>query len=168
MKQRQPKTKTSFGGLAVLLLFAVFAVCILSVLLTGADVYKGLASRSAESYEQRTSAQYIATRVRQADRLGSISVRQFGEEDALVLAETIQDTVYETLIYYSGGMIRELFIQSGAGFAPEDGFEVMEAQGLEISADGEPARTLNIRIHLSDGSWEELTLYLRSGEVVPS
>lgn len=56
------------GGLLALLLLLVFAVCVLSVLLTGAGTYQTLTRRDQDSYDRRTAAQYLATRVRQADR----------------------------------------------------------------------------------------------------
>ena len=54
-------------GLMALLLFGVFAVCLLMVLLTGADSYQGLTRRDRISDNRRVCAQYLATRVRQAD-----------------------------------------------------------------------------------------------------
>lgn len=49
------------GGLLALLLLLVFAVCVLSVLLTGADTYQTLTRRDQDSYDRRTAAQYLAT-----------------------------------------------------------------------------------------------------------
>ena len=71
------QNKRNIDNLLVLLLFGVFAVCILSVLLTGADVYQRLASRDQRSYGQRTAAQFLTTRVRQADRLGDVRIESF-------------------------------------------------------------------------------------------
>ena len=70
MNVMRKKRKTD--ALVVLLLFGVFAVCVLSVLLTGADAYQRLSERDRVSYDQRTAAQYLSTRVRQADRLGGV------------------------------------------------------------------------------------------------
>ena len=63
---REQNTKLHMSALLPLGVFALFAVCVLSVLLTGAKVYKGLAQRDQDSYQRRTGAQYLATRVRQA------------------------------------------------------------------------------------------------------
>ena len=46
---KQNTTKHHMDGLLVLLLFGVFAVCILSVLLTGARVNRALAARDSAS-----------------------------------------------------------------------------------------------------------------------
>ena len=100
-------------GLLILLLFGVFAVSILAVLLSGAGVYRRLAERDDRSYDRRTAVQYVATRVRQADQAGGVSVRTFEGCPALILSEEIEGELYETRIYHYDGYIRELFVSAG-------------------------------------------------------
>lgn len=75
MKRRL--TEYRFNGLIALLLFGVFAVCVLGVLLTGADAYRRLTERDKDAYNRRTYVQYMATRVRQAAGAGSVSVEDW-------------------------------------------------------------------------------------------
>jgi hypothetical protein len=159
MKQRKRK----IDALAVLLLFAVFAVCVLSVLLSGADVYHRLADRDRLSYDYRTAGQYLSTRVRQADRLGQVSVIDFGGTDALVFTEEIEGENYETLVYCYDGYLRELFALADGDFLPEDGEKVLQAQSLSLSLDGQ---LLTAELVGPAGEAQELTLFLRSGEEV--
>jgi len=160
MKNRQNNRKAD--SLLALLLFGVFAVCILGVLLTGADAYRRLAERDRESYDARTAAQYLTTKVRQADRAGGVKVRTFEGCPALVLPEKIDGTAYETRIYHHDGYIRELFAEAEGDFLPEDGEKVLPAGGLLIYEE-EPG--LQIRILDAAGEqWQELRLHLRSGE----
>jgi len=154
---RQNKRRTD--AVLVLLLFAVFAVCILSVLLTGADAYQRLSERDRLSYEQRTAAQYLTTRLRQADRAGAVSVQTFEGCPALILTEEIDGAVYETRIYHYDGYIRELFTAADGDFLPEDGEKVIAAGGMLIYPE-EPG--LQIRVLTEDGQWQELRLHLRS------
>ena len=95
MKRRL--TEYRFNGLIALLLFGVFAVCVLGVLLTGADAYRRLTERDKDAYNRRTYVQYMATRVRQAAGAGSVSVEDFGGEDALVL---LDGKGWATRVYY--------------------------------------------------------------------
>jgi len=145
--------------LLVLLLFGVFAVCILIVLLTGADIYQRLSARDQLSYDQRTAAQYLTTRVRQADRLGDVSIRRFEGQDALVFTEVIEGDAYETLVYCYDGYLRELFVAADGGFLPEDGEKVLAAQGLTIRQDGQ---LLDVELTSPSGELQALSLYLRS------
>lgn len=163
MKKEQENSKIT--GLMALLVFAVFAVCVLGVLLTGAGVYKRLVGSGAEDYSRRTAAQYVTTRVRQADRAGSVGLEDFGGQDALVLREKIGGSMYLTRVYCFDGWIRELFTTESGDFSPEDGEKVLEAEGLSFAMEGS---SLLAQITLPDGTVQELTLYLRSeGEVLP-
>jgi len=159
MKTGQRKGKVD--NLLVLLLFGVFAVCVLSVLLTGADIYQRLSARDQRSYDQRTAAQYLTTRVRQADRLGDVSIQSFEGQDALVFTEEIEGGLYETLVYCYDGYLRELFAAVGGGFLPEDGERVLAAQELTIRRDGQ---LLDMELTSPSGEVQTLKLYLRSRE----
>ena len=161
---REHSRKHDLSSLLVLLLFAVFAVCILSVLLTSADTYRRLSDRDQDSYGRRISAQYITTKIRQADLQDAVSVRSFEGQTALVLAEEIDGEWYETLIYYYDGYLRELFTSASGEMLPEDGEKIMEANSFLAYADEPEEGQLSLRIQTSDGTWEELTLCLRSGK----
>lgn len=147
--------------LMALMVFGLFALCVLLVLLTGADVYRNLVDRGAQAYESRTASQYVATRVRQADFGGGISVEEFGGQDALVLREQINGKTYLTRVYCCEGFIRELFTADSGEFSPEDGEKILEAEAMSFTLEQD---LLTARIILADGRSQALTLYLRSGE----
>lgn len=153
--------KTKLTDLMALLVFGIFALCVLLVLLTGADVYRNLVDRGGEYYQRRTAVQYIATRVRQGDASGGVTVAEFGGQDALVLREEIGGRTYLTRVYCCDGYIRELFTSESGSFSPEDGEKILEAAELSLALTDD---LLTARITLTDGSQQEITLYLRSGE----
>lgn len=127
---------SNLSGLATLLMFGVFAVCILSVLLTGAGAYKRLTARDQESFSARTCSQYVTTKVRQASSPEEVYVESFGGCDCLVLGEVINGASYETRVYCYDGWICELFTGQGGDFLPEDGERVVQAQEMAVSMEG--------------------------------
>lgn len=143
-------------GLLALLLFGVFAVCVLSVLLTGARAYRRLMDRDRDSYSRRTCVQYIATRVRQADRLGGVSVEPFGDTNALTLTED----GFVTRVYWHEGYLMELYAGEDAKLSPEDGERIMEAESLSLSV---RRGLLTVDVTGDSGRPDWLLLYLRSG-----
>lgn len=151
-------------GLMALLTFAVFALCVLLVLLSGADVYQRLAEDGERLYDCRTAAQYITTRIRQADTAGAVAVEDFEGETALVLRETVEGRTYLTRIYCCEGYLRELFTGEAGAFSPEDGEKLLEAADFAVSRDGQQ---ITAQITLPDGSTRNLTLLLRSEEAMP-
>lgn len=144
-----------------LLLFGVFAVCLMVVLLTGADSYQGLTRRDQVSSDSRTCAQYLATRVRQADIDQSVSVAEFDGGDALCFTQSVAGDDYVTRVYVYDGWLMELFCKADSSLAPGDGERIMAAQSLEAwEEDG----LLRLTVTPADGEPVELLLNLRSGE----
>ena len=160
---RERLRKPDLGGLLALLLLGVFGVCVLSVLLTGAGAYRGLAERDREAYSWRTASQYLTTKVRQADQWNGVAVEDFGGRDALALTEEIDGEVYITRIYCDDGYIRELFASADAEMAPEDGEKILEAGDLNFFP-GPTDREIIAELTDSAGETTRLVLALRSGK----
>lgn len=159
MRNSQPKHH--MDGLLVLLLFGVFAVSVLSVLLTGARVYRTLNDRDQTSYDRRTAVQFLSTKVRQAP--GTVSVVPFGGVDALVLEEEIEGETYLTRLYCHDGSLRELFTNAADSFEPQDGEVILPAQAMELELeDG----LLSVALTVGDGTALEFCLTLRAGREV--
>jgi len=128
--------KKSISSLASLAVLALFAVVILSTLLSGADIYSRLNERDKISYSTRTVSQYVITKVRQIESPESIKVDAFGDSDALLLSQTIEDTSYLTRIYCYDGWLMELFTEENGEFEPQDGEKIIELDSIEFSFDG--------------------------------
>ena len=156
---RKPTQKNNMGALLALLLFAIFAVCVLSLLLISAGSYQHLTERDQASYGQRTTAQYLTTRVRQTDAAGAVSARVFDGMDTLVLTEKIDGTQYETRIYCFDGYIRELFTEAGHTCTPDMGEPILPADELRIYDED---TYLQMELTLPGNIQETLILYLRS------
>lgn len=155
---REKQIKHHIDGLVALLLFGVFAACVLVVLLTGADAYRRLTDRDQAAYERRTGVQYIATRVRQSDHAGGVAVEDFGGADALVLGA---DETYASRVYCYDGWLMELYCLAEEPMEPQDGQRILEAEDLALSLeDG----LLEIALTMPDGTEDTLRLALRSGE----
>ena len=157
---RQRQRKHQIDGLITLVLFGVFAGCVLSVLLTGAKVYRDLTAEGQAAYGRRICAQYIATKVRQVPSGSALRVETSDGIDILSYSEEIGGETYITSVYCSDGWVRELFTFEGAEFLPEDGERIVEAEQVRFSLeDG----LLRVEIEGADGSGTELALALRGG-----
>lgn len=162
MKKTESRFQTE--KILPLVLFAVLAVCAVLVLLTGAGVYKRLTDRGQEAFKNRTVPLYIATKVRQADCAGAVSVEQRNETDILRLEEQIDGKGYVTRIYCDEGVVRELFSAEEVRFNPAAGEKIAEVSDVRFSLEG---GCLIVSVTQEDGTVTEQTLILRSvpGEV---
>lgn len=159
MKKRS--TQYQLEALIALLLFTVFAVCVLTVLLTGANAYSRINERDQATYNQRTYMQYMAARVRQADTINGISVEKFGSSDALSLYSRTAGGNYITHVYCYNGYLMELYASESASLNPEDGEKIMEAAELKLSMNG---NLLTATITDIDGTDNTLHMSVRSGK----
>ena len=158
---RERSGQRSISGLAAALLLCVFALMILSVLLSGAGAYQRLTVRGEENYDSRSSAQYVATKLRQAPSAESVELRTFGGSDCLCITEEIEGAEYITRVYCHDGWIRELFTLAEGDFAPEDGEKILEAEALELSLEN-----ALVRVTVTGDSRSEFFIGLR-GEATP-
>ena len=142
-------------NLAALLVLAVFAICILLVLLTGADLYQGLVEDGEEAYLRRTALQYLTTRVRQAE---TVTIGDLEGCESLVLEETIEGETYTTWVYCYEGWLRELYAVPGAVLPPGAGETVLEAERFSLKQEE------NLLTVTFEG--EELLLHLPVGRPV--
>lgn len=152
--------KHQLDGLMALLLFAIFAVCVLIVLLTGAKAYRRLTARDQEAHQARICVQYLAQRVRQADRRDGIVLEEDFQGTQALLLDADQE--YVTRVYCYEGYLMELYCEAGAGLGPGDGERIMEAKSLEMDMTGD---TIAMKVVTGAQNQEResvLTISLRS------
>lgn len=157
MKKTENRFQTE--KLLPLVLFAILAGCAVLVLLTGAGVYRRLTERGQETFQNRTVPLYIATKVRQADSAGAVSVEQQNGTDILRLQEEIGGELYVTRIYCYEGIVRELFSAESVAFDPAAGEKITEASEVRFSLEG---GCLTVKVTKEDKAVTEQMLTLRS------
>ena len=157
MSMRTTRNTHPAETLAALLTLTLLALCLLAVLLAGAGTCRRLTERGRASGDSRTAAQYLATRVRQADAAGTVSLEPFGTGNALVLEEA----GCRTWVYCYDGWLRELFSAAGEAFSPDAGEKLLPSRGMSLKLeDG----LLSCELLIPGEDPVRLTLALRSGE----
>ena len=169
MKTKSKSIDISF--LAPLFLFACFSICVLSVLLIGADLYRTQTERDITDYRRRTVSQYITTRIRQSDSYDACFVGDFetaapqSTGNAFFSTETIDGKVYYTCMYCHDGYLYELF---AAADVPPDfsaGEPIIPVKSVIFIDDG---RNIHAMITHTDGSQQKTVVNLRcAGEKLP-
>ena len=150
-------------GVLVLLVFACFMVSVLFVLLSGADIVHRLTERDQSAYNSRTAVQYLTTRVRQADKAGSVSVTVAEDTPILVLTEEIEGFPYETRVYYYDGYLREMFSPAGIGLPLEFGEKILPMKKFSVAIENSLLYSLlEAELQLPDGTSKTVYLTLRS------
>ena len=104
-----------------MLTFVLFAISILFVLLNGAGVYRRLTQRDQYSYDSRTCAQYVATKMCQAPSPAAISTDTFGTVDSLRISQDIEGLEFVTRIYCYENWLMEIFMLADGDFFRKTG-----------------------------------------------
>ena len=162
MKDNKKERKLS--TIAALMLFAVFATGVLTVLLSGASVYRSLVQRDEAVFDSRTCSQYLLSKLRQVPDPGTVRVAQFGQTDALMITQTVDDESYVTRIYCHNGWLMELFSVADGEFSPEDGEKILPASKLQVSRQG---GLITVVVTDKNGEAWQLRYSLRGWEEVP-
>lgn len=123
------KNHSRITDVLALLCLTVFALCLLLVLLMGAELYQELVNRGEDTYTRRTALQYLTTRVRQAETL---AVGNLEGCEVLLLGETVGGERYITYVYCYEGWLRELYTVPGAKLPLRAGTEILEAENLSF------------------------------------
>ena len=156
--------KQYLHGVLPLLIFALFATALLSVLVAGARIYASLSERDDEAFTYRTAAQYVSAKVNQTEHQDEITVESFGGTTALVLPAVYDDTVCLTRLYCYDGHLYELFSFDGIEMFPEDGEKILPLSDFSASIEDE---LLIVDLDGTDGKTTTLRLHLEGGEVTP-
>lgn len=127
-------TFKSIDILFSLTLFAVFAMAVLMVLLSGGQIYQNVVNDINIQFESRTSISYITTKLHRCDSKDSVRVDSFGDSNALFLSETLEDgNTYETIIYLFEGDVKELFVEKGKRLPPSSGMTILPVEAITFS-----------------------------------
>lgn len=137
MKQQTQQKGQTVNLLFTMLLFLVFVLCALFTVLIGGKVYENINSRIEENYSGQVVLNYVANKVRQGDRAGSVEVKTIEGTSVLELSQEIGGRQFVTWIYYRDGMVRELFTNVESGLGLSDGLEIIDCEGLEFRQEGD-------------------------------
>lgn len=142
------------------LLFFVFLLCTIFTILIGSRVYENIRERNNESFRTDTALAYITNKVRQGDRIDSVSIREENGFQVLVLATDYDGIIFETWIYQMDGALWELFAQKDSGLDVFAGQMIMDCEpvnfSLESTANGNSMLTITLE------NAREAALLLRS------
>jgi hypothetical protein len=124
---------------AVLTVFCVFAMSMLTVLMLGAGVYRNIVESAREGYEERVCLSYIWSK---AKNNSHFYIGEFHGQPAMRFDDVYGGTLYRTVIYSHDGWLRELFFEDGLEFNLGDGEPVARVDSLRFT-DG-PGRSVRV------------------------
>jgi len=145
----------------VMLLLVIFSLGVFILAAASTTTYESLVEKKAESEDLRIASSYLVTKIRQNDRLGGIRIDRstLENKEALVIVESIEEEIYETWIYLSEGILREVTILEGAVPSDDLSFEIASIDSFEINGLN---KALTIQINKGDTVLPDIEVTLKS------
>ena len=116
----------------IMLLFFLFALTAFVLIMIGVRQYKATANAMDYNYEIRTVTSYLREKTRQNSSNSSISIETIDGTNALCLKNTLNNTIYNTYIYYYDGSLREMYLQEGTPFTLNLGQQIVTILGFDM------------------------------------
>lgn len=154
--------KHSLDIVIVLALFCIYATCSLFLCVIGADVYRSTADTMQRGYNQRTSALYVAEKIRKNDAVDSIRLDAVRGADALVLIEQESGFKFETWLFVQDQILYEGMFAAGA--EPDIALcqPIMPLNAMHLSRAEENRSLIAITFVMTDDTTTSIDLWLRS------
>ena len=149
--------------ISLVLLLGGFTMAASLLVNAGVQAYRDIVAENVSNYRLRTSLSYVTTKIRQMDQEGSIQLERREGVEVLAMKQQIDDTLYETLIYFYKGKLYEVFQEQGGEFDLSDvgyGDEITQIAQFSM----EEVNTSLMRFTAMDdcGREESVTVNMRS------
>lgn len=162
MRERKlSRSKNSIPDMFVLIVFAVFAVAVITVLSLGISSYQKLVAENDISYQERTCVQYIYSKLQHAGDTDRLYTENYAGGMALVIEEDFEGEVYYTKIYAYDGWLCESFSADQDEIVPETGEKIVRAKSIDIACTD---TLVAVDIETEEGKFLEISYSVRGGK----
>ena len=118
----------------ILMLMMLFIMSSLAVIAIGASIYQKNVAKMQDNYSHRIVHAYVTEKIRQSDNRGRVFVDTIFEQNALILQDEINGTLYNTYIYDYNGYLMELFARADLSVLyPESGQKITPVNSFDIN-----------------------------------
>lgn len=133
LKDNNTPKQFSIHFILIMFLFLIIVMLSIIIISLGKNIYDKINIEREINYDLRVSLSYIANKVRQADREGAVCIKELNGNNAVVIKEKYDDTVYETWIYFYDNYLYEILIDEGISFDMSDGMKVLKIDSFDIT-----------------------------------
>ncbi len=133
LKDNNTPKQFSIHFILIMFLFLIIVMLSIIIISLGKNIYDKINIEREINYDLRVSLSYIANKVRQADREGAVCIKELNGNNAVVIKEKYDDTIYETWIYFYDNYLYEILIDEGISFNLSDGMKVLKIDSFDIT-----------------------------------
>ncbi len=137
----------SIAGVFVFLLLGLFALMSMLLVLEGARAYRAAVDLTSRHNTERLMHAYIRNSVRAEDTVGAVTVEEVDGVPVIRIRQEMEmrqedNTPFSNYIYCYEGMLMSQYLEEGRTLHLDQGEDVCEVSGCEISLEGNMLRVM--------------------------
>lgn len=113
-------------------LFFIFALSALIVLLLAAQVYQSTTENSSANHTSQIALSYVNEKIHQNDVNGQITIGKLNGQDALVITQEYDNSIYNTYIYTWNHELKELFVKKDTAVDLSAGTTILKVNDFSM------------------------------------
>jgi len=142
--------------LFVITLLGTFIISSILLLIMGLHIYQNSVRSMNLNYDTRTAFAYITEKFQQLDTDNSVSIRPFGDGDAVFFHQQINNSDYQTCLYLDKGELKELLTKSDVTLSPSAGQNIFPCKALQFTRLSDDL----YHITIISGEGQKLSVYI--------
>jgi len=144
--------------LLVFALIALFSVTMVTLILSGGNVYQRIGDQQEREGSARIALSYVETLIRQSDTAGGVEVVPYDGQNALALTLEGDAARYTRWLYFKDGALMECIVPQGEAPDDEVAEQVIKALDYDVTYDAADGMVHQTVGYLRDGERRELKL----------
>ena len=137
--------KARIETILVMLMLVVFSISTYTLVVSTASSYGKNYSDMDAKDNLRLALSYIDLKIKQSDKKGVYVLEKAIEDrDVIVVEDEIKREIYQNIIYFKEGFLKEMLIKKGTNLSEVEGFEIAKIRDMTVKKTGKGLINLSI------------------------
>lgn len=129
--------KARIETVLVMLMLVLFSISTYTLVVSTASSYEKNHSDMDAKDNLRLALSYIDLKIKQSDKKGIyVLEKAIEDKDVIVVENKIKGEIYQNIIYFKDGFLKEMLIKKGTDLDHVEGFEIAKIKDMTFSKTG--------------------------------
>jgi len=110
----------------------IFSISTFTLVVSTASSYGKNHEDTAAKDNLRLAVSYIDSKIKQSNRNIYILEKAIDNKNAVVIENNIKGEIYQNIIYYKDGYLKELYVEKGTNLSEVEGFDIANIKDISI------------------------------------
>ena len=125
--------KARIETVLVMLMLVIFSISTFTLVVSTASSYGKNHEDTAAKDNLRLAVSYIDSKIKQSNRNIYILEKAIDNKNAVVIENNIKGEIYQNIIYFKEGFLKELLIKKGTNLDEVEGFNIAKIKDMEVT-----------------------------------